>query len=149
MRMWGFVAILVISVLVPVLSRAGISIDQRIISVLANEEGGYSYVKGCGVVDTSSGDIIAAWVKDPSLRNRRTEMAYTIRDIILAVNKNIKKFGYEPAMVGIRFKEGMILIAPIDYESFVACFYGPEVNEAEQRLLIRRKLVPNLKSILH
>ncbi len=130
------------------LSQAFATIDSEMRSVFASYLSNDKAVMSCGVVDSESGDIISRWIRNPNMESKSNYFAFTLRDVVKSVKKNVSSLGYSFKLIGIKFDRGFLLIAPVNDSAFVGCFYSSGLNQAKERLIFMRKIVPNIKSTL-
>ncbi len=127
-------------------SQAFATIDSEIRDIFATYLSNDQTVMSCGVVDSVSGDIISRWIRNPKMESKSDYFAFTLRDVVKSVKKNLSSLGYSFRLIGIKFNRGFLLIAPVNNSAFVGCFYSSGLNEAKERLIFMRKIVPNIKS---
>ena len=122
------------------------TIDSEIRNIFAVYLGNDKAVLSCGVVDSVSGDIISRWIRNPKMESKSNYFAYTLRDVVQSVKRNLSSLGYSFKLIGIRFDRGFLLLAPVNNSAFVGCFYSSGLNEAKERLIFMKKIIPNIRS---
>ena len=144
-KIYLLMLMLLFSILV---SRVFAGIDTEISNIFKTYLEDDKDVLACGVVDLESGDIITRWIKDVSMESKSNNFAFTLRDVVINVKKNLESLGYSFKLMGIKFNKGFLLLAPVNDFAFVGCLYSSEVNEAKERLTFIQKIVPDIKKKL-
>jgi len=122
------------------------TIDSEIRNIFVLYLGNDKAVLSCGVVDSESGDIISRWIKNPRMESKSSYFAFTLRDVVRSVKENLSSLGYTFKFMGIKFDKGFLFLAPVSDSAFVGCFYSPNLNEAKERLIFIKKIVPNIRN---
>ena len=127
-----------------------LTLDQKIQQTFKKYMSDVEGIVGCGVVDIQTGEIIARQVFNPELLRGKKEMLPAfITNIVRAINHNLKKLNYSVNWVSIRFNKGVILIKQLDEDTFMGCFFKPNVNIMEARIIFLKFVAPEVEKLLN
>lgn len=125
-------------------------IDQQIVNVFNRYFERNDYIIGAAVVNVQTGEIMAMRLFDPaSINGRSNAFSASLTNIVRSISGNLGKMGDNFSWAGIRFSEGVFYLKMINSETYIGCFFKPDLNPQEARITLIKKVFPAIKNILN
>lgn len=125
-------------------------IDVKIANVFSSNFDQHDRIIGAAVVNVQTGEIMASRIFDPEpINGRQNAFSASLTNIIRSISRNLGKMNYDFSFAGIRFDKGVFYLKMIDSETFIGCFFKPDFNPQEARIILMEKVAPAIQNILN